>query len=581
MLTAFQLATLAAMRGQTPEDDTVNKWIANANAPQPQPAPVVAQPPPVVSNPDVAQMIAKASVAPAVQPVQGGTMFGGVPGVPIVPVTYKQADRGAAAVARHTTPATTTSAPSGAASGPVLPASSGSQSKDASVGLSVAPLEYGVVNTPGSPGGEVDMVGPKAHRIEIGATNLRSDAALDLAHANAVAAANEAALYPERAKYYADLAEKEARDQGGRDEQNRQRLEDIDRETKELRDIKVDPDRYKANAGNAVAGFMAAVLGGALAPGNGGRNVGLEDFRAKERQDINLQQDEIQQKRGYIDQVRQAIRDQREMQGDQVASGQRRTQLANASFESQVRQAMLEGQVGKDIATGNANSADVKAARMDQNAARIRNVQPTGGGQKYVVKDPATGATMVMDAKEFNAHVKDVSKDIRTTGLGITRDGAKADSESKGKKEEDMSKRLVPRADGSSYYAATAEEAKAHREADLAAAQLKGAVQEMKALRNKLGAADVSGYNTEDARTIKSLQAQASVSFGKMKGLGTYDSGMERLAEQIFGDPTGLRSPVTNYDALIGRIDADAAARARSAEGPLRPNMPASFKVVK
>lgn len=576
-LTNFELATLAAMRGQTPEDDTVNGWIANANKPV-APSPAVTAPPPIVSNPDVAQMIAKASAEPVGTAPQS-TMFG----VPGTPVTYRQADRGPSAPVSHALPATIK--PSGVATVGAPQQDPGSQSKDASVGLSVAPLQYGVVNTPGSPGGEVDMVGPKAHRIELAATNMRSDAVQEMAHANAVAAANEAALYPERAKYYADLAEKESRDQGGRNEQNRQRLEDLDAETKALREMKVDPYRRMKN-GETIVDTIATMFGGIgqaflRRAGYDVPNAGFEIARQHASDDIASQRDDIANKKSYLDQVRQAIRDQREMQGDQVASAQRGAQLSNASFESQVRQAMLEGQVGKDIATGNANSADVLAARMDQNAARIRNVQPTGGGQKYVVKDPATGATMVMDAKEFNAHVKDVSKDIRTTGLGITRDGAKADSENKGKKEEDMSKRLVPRADGSSYYAATAEEAKAHREADLAAAQLKGAVQEMKAIRGNLGAADVSGLNTEDARRIKSLQAQAAVSFGKMKGLGTYDSGMERLAEQIFGDPTGMRSPVANYDALIGRIDADAAARARSAEGPLRPNMPASFKVVK
>jgi hypothetical protein len=186
---------------------------------------------------------------------------------------------------------------------------------------------------------------------------------------------------------------------------------------------------------------------------------------------------------------------------------------------------------------------------------------------------------MVMDRKEFNAHIKDVSKDIRGAGLGIARDTAKADADSKGKRGEDMEKRFVPSPyhPHGGYYAATEGEAKDHREAMLASSQFKESLQKLSKLRDEVSALELAGakanIRSAKIKELQSLQGQATVQFGKMNKLGSFDNGLRDLAQGVLGGSTDFSSPVPQYNSLIERIDSAMAAQARANTGYMRPQI--------
>ena len=129
----------------------------------------------------------------------------------------------------------------------------------------------------------------------------------------------------ERAQYLTALAEREARDQGGRNEQNRQRLEDYEKEAKELRDMKPDPNAY-LSSGGAYFDTLATVLGGIgqsfqkRAGDTTAENMGAKLAAGNRARFDAAQGQTIANKRGYLEDVRRGMLAQRDMQNDQVAS---------------------------------------------------------------------------------------------------------------------------------------------------------------------------------------------------------------------------------------------------------------------
>ena len=110
------------------------------------------------------------------------------------------------------------------------------------MGLSAAPIQYGVVNSPGRAAGGFNTMGPNQERLLTKAAGTEGNAQTAAAERVATAMVAQQAPLDERAQYLTALAQREAQDQTGRNEQNRQRIEDYEREAQAFRDMKVDPD---------------------------------------------------------------------------------------------------------------------------------------------------------------------------------------------------------------------------------------------------------------------------------------------------------------------------------------------------
>lgn len=315
-----------------------------------------------------------------------------------------------------------------------------------------------VINTPGRAAGNLNTMTPEkaeylqqAAKLEYGAQGRGAD------RISGAMAEQEAPL-DERAKYYADLAAKEERDQGGRNEQNRQRMEDLDRETKELRAMEVDPQR-RLKSGAIAPDIMATIFGGIgqgflRRAGIEGGNQGLELAKHNAAQDIALQQDAIGQKKGYIDQVRQAIRDQREMQGDQVASQQRRAALMQQSTGAKLDKAGIGVAIQEAISRGDMGQAQALMKLAERQAAEQHYVAAQGGGQIHRMF--INGEWHNLSEKEYNARALKMEDKGVDTASTIATNNAKASAEGKAKDDE---ARMVDVGGGKYYKARSTEEA--------------------------------------------------------------------------------------------------------------------------
>lgn len=549
--------------GLNPNDATVNQWIAKTQAP-PVAAPSMGPPvgtivmpgqPVNVNAPTLMGVPAQFQAKPAPLPQPPAPM----------PVVQTQGQM--------------------VASGPPAPQGPVTQTQDATVGLSVAPLQYGVINTPGRAAGELNTMGPNQERLLTKAAGTEGNAQVNAAERVATAMVAQQAPLDERAQYMAALAEREARDQTGRNEQNRQRLEDYEREAKELREMKVDPDQAVSGTQQAVHGVGAfmGTLFDALAASKGGHGnasaIVSDSYKNRQAMGMQAQQQNITNRRGYLEALRNVMQAQRETQGDQVASNQRQAALMREATGAHLDQAGVGVAMQEALARGDVAQAQILAGLDRTKASKQVYIPASGGGQVVTWKDPATGVMMQGTRKEFQSYVTDMSKDVRGAGLGIARDTAKADADGKGKKEEDFAKRFVPVAGhpNGGYMTNSAEEGKDHREARLASAKFKQTIEEMKRIRGEISNAALVGHkvgiDSDRMKKLQALQGTAVGEFNKMNKLGALDKGTIDIINQTMGDPTGFKSPTANYDAIIERLDADLDAQARSATGYVRPQI--------
>ena len=545
--------------GLNPNDATVNQWVANVNAaPKPvvdgtlPPGAIVMPGQPVnVNAPALAGVPAQFQAQPA--PVR----------VPAPPPQVPQP------------------APQMAANAPA-PQAQGPQTQDLSVGLSAAPIQYGVINSPGRAAGELNTMGPNQERFAGQAASTIGNAETSAAERVATAMVAQQAPLDERAQYLTALAQREAQDQTGRNEQNRQRIEDYEREAQAFRDMKVDPDsavsdRQKAALG--IGGFVTALMDAFTSGRTNTHGAIREAFQESKAQGIQAQQQNITNRRAYLDSVRNAMQAQREMQGDQVASTQRQAQLMKEATGAHLDQAGIGVAMSEALARGDLAQAQALSKLYQQQAAAQRYIPASGGSQMMWYRDPETGVMMQGSRKEIQSAILERSKDIRGAGLGIARDAAKADAEGKGKKEEDFIKRWVPSPTGGpGQLYPTEAEAKKAREGFQAAAKALETMDKAKALTNEMGVAGrawdkVVPGGSAKGEQLRSLQGQAILALKDSENMGTLDTQAERMGQKVTGDFTKLFNPTATMDAYRQSVWDQLKRQERYNAGSVRPDI--------
>lgn len=469
----------------------------------------------------------------------------------------------------------------------------GQASQDISVGVSAAPIQYQAVRTPGHGPGNLNTMTPEKLAFDQQSAKLEYGAAGRTADRVSGAMGEQQAPLDERAQYMTELAERESRDQGGRNEQNRQRLEDYDREAKELRDMKPDPGAYM-KSGQGIMDMIATVFGGVgqgymrRAGDMNAENTGAK-MAASNRARFDAQQGQaVANKRGYLEDVRRSMLAQRDMQNDQVASNQRAAGLRKEATGAKLDKAGIGVAIQEAVSRGDMGQAQALMKLAERQAAEQHYVAAQGGGEVVFWKDPETGVMMQGSRKEFQADVKDRSKGIRETGQKIAVNAAEADAKGKadGKAANDQEKRFVPTGTGGQgYLAGSAEEAKEHREGRAAAATYTETLQKMQKLRGEIGAHELglakTGIKTDKVKELEALQGVATGQFNKMNKFGALDKGTVELIDRTMGNATDFANPTARYKMLIDGVNADLESKSRASAGFVRPSMPSSFKPVK
>lgn len=528
--------------GLNPNDATVNQWVANVNA---APKPVVdgTLPPGAIVMPG--QPVNVNAPALAGVPAQ----FQAQPAPVRVPAPPPQVPQPAPQMAAN--------APATQAQGP--------QTQDLSVGLSAAPIQYGVVNSPGRAAGELNTMGPNQERLLTKAAGTEGNAQTAAAERVATAMVAQQAPLDERAQYLTALAQREAQDQTGRNEQNRQRIEDYEREAQAFRDMKVDPDsavsdRQKAALG--VGGFITALMDAFTSGRTNTHGAIREAFQESKAQGIQAQQQNIANRRAYLDSVRNAMQAQREMQGDQVASTQRQAQLMKEATGAHLDQAGIGVAMSEALARGDLAQAQALSKLYQQQAAAQRYIPASGGGRMYQVK-LANGAVLNMSEKEFNAYAKDNEKGTIETGQKIAVNAAEAKAKGAGKDDE---ARIVDLGNGQFYKARTTEEAIKLDEQRRALEQRQGAIMGVKEARKQVGFLDRVANNMTfgaiEPKSIANLDARskALVEAEAKRSGGVVTESDREGAKLRVGDQTSFspfKSNQERLNAVQAEIDRD------------------------
>ena len=399
-----------------PNDATVNQWIANTQAP----APVVSQP---------------------AAPPAGTIIMPGRPVDPNAPVLAGVPTQFQAQPAPLPQPAPA-APPAGApiqgqpvgmgASGPTPP-----QGVDASV--SYNPTTGRDLATFRAPGGEQSRLSPAQKKLMSEAAYARGGEAVGAADEMRMAMASPQSAYLNRVNQLMDMQDearmREKSHQGARD----LRLNQLDEETDKLAAMKVDPERYKSDLGNAASGFMAAILGGALA--KGGPNRGLEDFRAKEDRDIRAQLNDQQQQAGKVANLRETL--QQSEAGNQAgnAAMQNVQALAQHAGELESRAAAIDVDMAKAKADGDMAKVQELAALREKYASALVRV---GGGNTHMVQLPTGAIVPMSDAQYLNYRLKE-NEEIQKTGGELAKETVKAREAKDGK--DDIRDRIVEAGD--------------------------------------------------------------------------------------------------------------------------------------
>lgn len=528
--------------GLNPNDATVNQWVANVNA----------APKPVVDG----------TLAPGAIVMPGQPVNVNAPALAGVPAQF-QAQPAPVRVPAPP-PQVPQPAPQMAANAPA-PQAQGPQTQDLSVGLSAAPIQYGVINTPGRAAGELNTMGPNQEMLLTKAAGTEGNAQTAAAERVATAMVAQQAPLDERAQYLTALAEREAQDQTGRNEQNRQRIEDYEREAQAFRDMKVDPDsavsdRQKAALG--VGGFVTALMD-AFTSGRTNTHSAIRDaFQESKAQGIQAQQQNIANRRTYLDSVRNAMQAQREMQGDQVASTQRQAQLMKEATGAHLDQAGIGVAMSEALARGDLAQAQALSKLYQQQAAAQRYIPASGGGRMYQVK-LANGAVLNMSEKEFNAYAKDNEKGTIETGQKIAVNAAEAKAKGAGKDDE---ARIVDLGNGQFYKARTTEEAIKLDEQRRALEQRQGAIMGVKEARKQVGFLDRVANNMTfgaiEPKSIANLDARskALVEAEAKRSGGVVTESDREGAKLRVGDQTSFspfKSNQERLNAVQAEIDRD------------------------
>lgn len=438
-------------------------------------------------------------------------------------------------------------------------------SQDISVGVSTAPLRYEAFATSGRAAGELNTMGPEQKGFLTKAAGVEGNAATAAGANVASAMTAQQAPLADRAQYLTALAQREARDQGGRTEQNRQMLEDYEREAKELRDMKPDPFAYQ-KSGQGVLDGIAAVFGGI---GQGflrrsgdvnAQNTGALMAQGNRARFDAQQNQAIGQKQAYLQSIMQARAALRDTQNDQIASNQRAAGLRKEATGAQFDQAGIGVAMAEALSRGDIAQAQALSKLYQQQAAAMRYVPASGGGRVYQVK-LANGAVLNMSEKEFNAYAKDNEKGTIETGQKIAVDSAKAHAEAKGNGKDDEA-RIVDLGNGQFYKARTTEEAIKLDEQRRALEQRQGAIMGVKEARGQVGFLDRVANNMTfgliEPKSVANLDARskALVEAEAKRSGGVVTESDREGAKLRVGDQTSF-SPFKSNQERLNSVQAE------------------------
>lgn len=466
------------------------------------------------------------------------------------------------------------------------------QTHDTSIGVQVAPMQTQVLGSPGRAAGNLNTMTPERLAFLQSGTNIEADAYGRTADRVSGAMVEQRAPLDERAQYLTALAEREARDQGGRNEQNRQRLEDYEKEAKELRDMKPDPGAYM-KSGQGIMDMIATVFGGIgqgymrKAGDLGAENMGAKLAAGNRARFDAAQGQAIANKRGYLEDVRRGMLAQRDMQNDQVASNQRESALRKEATGAKLDKAGIGVAIQEAVSRGDMGQAQALMKLAERQADAQKYVAAQGGSQMVRVSLPDGTMSLPMPMAQAVKYQLERGGKVTDAGLtmGINSAKAEADGKEGRKASNDAEKRFVPTdANGQGYLAGSAEEAKDHREGRAAASTYVETLQKMQKLRGEIGSHELAlaktGIRTDKVKELEALQGVATGQFNKMNKFGALDKGTVELIDRTMGNATDFADPTARYKTLISGVNADLESKARAGSGFVRPNMPSSFKPV-
>lgn len=441
--------------------------------------------------------------------------------------------------------------------------------QDTSVSVSAPLLQYRAVTAPGRPAGNLNTMTPEKLAFDQQSAKLEYGAQGRTADRVSGAMAEQAAPLDERAQYLTALAEREARDQTGRSEQNRQMLEDYEREAKELRDSKPDPNAY-LKSGGGIMDMIATVFGGVgqgfmrRAGDMNAENTGAK-MAAGNRARFDAQQGaEVGKKQAYLQSIMQARNAMRESQGDQVASTMRQAALMQQATGAKLDKAGIGVAIQEAVSRGDMGQAQALMKLAERQAAEQHYVAAQGGGRAYQVK-LANGAVVNMSEKEFNKYAVENEGKTIETGQKIAVDSAKAKAEAEGKGKDDEA-RMVEVAPGVFRKARTTEEAIKLDEQRRALEQRQGAIMGVKDARGQVGfldrVANGMSFGLVEPKSIANLDARskALVEAEAKRSGGVVTESDREGAKLRIGDQTSFspfKSNAERLNAVQAEIDRD------------------------
>jgi len=301
----------------------------------------------------------------------------------------------------------------------------------------------------------------------------------------------------------------------------------------------IDSGRFwaKKSTGAKLFAILGVALGGFAAGMRGGQNQAIDLWEKEMDRDLEAQKaqaanagNKLAQQRGLLGQMKENFNDTRQAEAAAKVAYLGRAELQLKALAAQSQSPEVQ-----------ARATDLLAQLQERRAARQLEFDKLAQGNLTEVYRPPT-----------------------VVGGG----GPKPDPEKE--------KLFVPTGpNGAGYYARTEDEAKKHRAAREGAAELEEVINKALAIRAKTGAlergvAKAGLYDTEDMSSLQSLQTQAGTALNKMKGMGTWDAGSSKAADEQVGKLLNVTgNPEAAARSLLGitRHSLVAAERSQAGQG--------------